>query len=320
MMIRAACILVIAGISHIQIAAAFSTTTSSTTSSVQALLSSNREQIQSLKNVAKSIITDDDDDDASVALPTNDVFYLRYLLETSYENDEERIEALKRNLEWRKSDGKQIVMSAHDAIKAARSDENSKKWNNKPVEQAAPHSDRIGKYLTSVQCITTSLPSSNDLVYIVRAGKIDDKALMSSVSVDEMIEFFLYVKEVNAAIADIRSVETDSLIKVITCNDLSGVKLVGGSSDFRSALSLSSKKAVELYPALSGRSLLLNLPSLLGALVKIFTPLFPDAVRKRIRFEKCEPLKNVDNLMQVVESGAMRDEFIEQIDMLSYGE
>jgi hypothetical protein len=144
---------------------------------------------------------------------------------------------------------------------------------------------------------------------------------MSSVSVDEMIEFFLYVKEVNAAIADIRSVETDSLIKVITCNDLSGVKLVGGSSDFRSALSLSSKKAVELYPALSGRSLLLNLPSLLGALVKIFTPLFPDAVRKRrIRFEKCEPLKNVDNLMQVVESGAMRDEFIEQIDMLSYGE
>jgi hypothetical protein len=267
--------------------------------------------------VAKSIITDDDD---AAVVPTNDVFYLRYLLEKSYENDYERIEALKRNLEWRKSDGKHIVMSAHDAIKAARSDENSKKWNNKPVEQAAPHSDRIGKYLTSVQCITTSLPSSNDLVYIVRAGKIDDKALMSSVSVDEMIEFFLYVKEVNAAMADIRSVETDSLIKVITCNDLSGVKLVGGSSDFRSALSLSSKKAVELYPALSGRSLLLNLPSLLGALVKIFTPLFPDAVRKRIRFEKCEPLKNVDNLMQVVESGAMRDEFIEQIDMLSYGE
>jgi len=317
-MIRAACILVIAGsISQIQIAAAFSTSPSST-SSVQALLSGNQEQIQSLKNVAKSISTDDDDD---AVVPTNDVFYLRYLLETSYENDNERIEALKRNLEWRKSDGKQIVMSAHDAIKAARSgDENSKKWNNKPVEQAAPHSDRIGKYLTSVQCITTSLPSSNDLVYIVRAGKIDDKALMSSVSVDEMIEFFLYVKEVNAAIADIRSVETDSLIKVITCNDLSGVKLVGGSSDFRSALSLSSKKAVELYPALSGRSLLLNLPSLLGALVKLFTPLFPDAVRKRIRFEKCRPLKNVDNLMQVVERGAVRDEFIEQIDMLSYGE
>lgn len=316
-MIRAACIiLVIAGISQIQIAAAFSTSPSST-SSVQALLSDNQEQIQSLKTVAKSIISDDDD---AAVVPTNDVFYLRYLLETSYENDNERIEALKRNLEWRKSDGKHIVMSAHDAIKAARSGENSKKWNNKPVEQAAPHSDRIGKYLTSVQCITTSLPSSNDLVYIVRAGKIDDKALMSSVSVDEMIEFFLYVKEVNAAMADIRSVETDSLIKVITCNDLSGVKLVGGSSGFRSALSLSSKKAVELYPALSGRSLLLNLPSLLGALVKIFTPLFPDAVRKRIRFEKCGPLKNVDNLIQVVESGTVRDEFIEQIDMLSYGE
>ena len=303
------------------IAAAFSAPQAST--SVQALLSTNQEQIQSLKNVAQSISSNADDDAA--VIPTNDVFYLRYLLETSYENDDERNEALKSNLQWRQTDGRDIVTSAHAAILQAAcggsSEEDSNKWNNKPVEQAAPHSDRISKYLTSVQCITTSLPSTNDLVYIVRAGKIDDKALMSSVSVDEMIDFFLYVKEVHAAVADMRSVETDSLINVITCNDLSGVKLVGGSSDFRSALSLSSKKAVELYPSLSGRSLLLNLPSLLGALVKLFTPLFPEAVRKRIRFEKCGPLKNVDDLIEIVgEGGAVRDEFIKQIDTLAYGE
>lgn len=280
--------------------------------SVQALLSANQDQIASLRNIALSISSD-----AAVA-PTNDVFYLRYALETSYENDDERIDALKSNIQWRLTDGKDIVTNAHRAVLAATSEGNSK-WNNQPVQQAAPHADRINKYLTSVQCITTSHPSTNDLIYCVRAGKIDDKALMSSVTVDEMIDFFLYVKEVNAAVADMRSLETDSLIKIVTCNDLIGVKLVGGSSDFRSALSLSSKKATELYPSLSGRTLLLNLPALLGALVKLFTPLFPAAVMERIRFER-GPLKNVEDLMQIVESGAARDEFIKQMDELVYSD
>jgi hypothetical protein len=142
---------------------------------------------------------------------------------------------------------------------------------------------------------------------------------MSSVSVEEMIDFFLYAKEVHSAVANMRSLEKDSLIQVITCNDLSGVKLVGGSSDFRSALSLSSKKASQLYPSLSGKTLMLNLPTLLGALVKLFTPLFPESVRKRIRFQS-GPLKNVDNLMQIAESGVARSEFVKQMEMLAYGE
>jgi hypothetical protein len=251
-------------------------------------------------------------------VPTNEVFYLRYLLDTSYENDDERIEALKANINWRLTEGNKIVTSAHEAIQAACSPE-SATWNNLPIQQAAPHADRINKYLTSVNCITTSLPSTSDLVYCVRAGKIDDKALMSSVSVEEMIDFFLYAKEVHSAVANMRSLEKDSLIQVITCNDLSGVKLVGGSSDFRSALSLSSKKASQLYPSLSGKTLMLNLPTLLGALVKLFTPLFPESVRKRIRFQS-GPLKNVDNLMQIAESGVARSEFVKQMEMLAYGE
>lgn len=282
--------------------------------SVQALLSANKEQIASLKNVAQSISTD-----AAVA-PTNDVFYLRYALETSYETNDERMAALKSNIQWRASEGKDIVKNAHQAImQAAASSGADKKWDNQPVQQAAPHADRINKYLTSIQCITTSHPSTNDLIYCVRAGKIDDKALMSTVTVDEMIDFFLYVKEVNAVVADMRSLETDSLIKIVTCNDLIGVKIIGSSSDFRSALSLSSKKATELYPSLSGRALLLNLPKLLGALVKLFTPLFPKAVMDRIRFER-GPLKDIDDLMEIAKSGAARDEFIQQMDELVYSD
>mmetsp|Transcript_12941 Transcript_12941/g.22107 ORF Transcript_12941/g.22107 Transcript_12941/m.22107 type:complete len:306 (+) Transcript_12941:65-982(+) len=279
-------------------------------SSVQSLLSANQEKIASLKTIAQSISSD-----AAVS-PTNDVFYLRYALETSYENDDERTEALKSNIQWRLTDGKDIVTSAHQAMQAASSDS---KWDNQPVQQAAPHADRINKYLTSVQCITTSHPTSNDLIYCVRAGKIDDKALMSSVSVDEMIDFFLYVKEVNAAVADMRSLETDSLIKVVTCNDLLGVKLVGGSKDFRSALSLSSKKATQLFPSLSGRTLLLNPPKLLSALIKVFSPLFPKVVMDRIRFER-GPLKDTEDLLEIVNGGAGREEFIQQMDELVYSD
>lgn len=284
--------------------------------SVQALLSANQDKIASLKSAAQSISSD------AAVVPTNDVFYLRYALDTSYADDVECTEALKSNIQWRLTDGKDIVTNAHQAVQAASTtaeEKNNFKWDNQPVQQAAPHGDRILKYLTSVQCITTSHPTTHDLIYCVRAGKIDDKALMSSVTVDEMVDFFLYLKEVNAAVADMRSLETDSLIKVVTCNDMMGLKLVGGSSDFRSALSVSSKKAAELYPSLSGRTLLLNLPKLLSGIVKLFTPLFPKAVMERIRFER-GPLKDVEDLVQIAKSGHVRDEFVKQMDELVYSD
>ena len=83
---------------------------------------------------------------------------------------------------------------------------------------------------------------------------------MSAVSLDEMVDFFLYTKEVNNRVADLRSAQTDSLIKVITVNDLKGVKVIGGDKDFRASLSAATKKATELYPSLNGRSLLVNPP------------------------------------------------------------
>ena len=85
-----------------------------------------------------------------------------------------------------------------------------------------------------------------------------------------MIDFFLYSKEVNALVANARTKATGRLTKIITANDLQGIDLFGDKT-FRTALSASSKKANGLgYSALAGPTLLLNLPKLLGALVKIF--------------------------------------------------
>jgi hypothetical protein len=61
----------------------------------------------------------------------------------------------------------------------------------------------------------------------------------------------------------------------------------------------------------------LNLPPLLGALVKLFKPLFPEKVRQRLKFE-AGPLKNVDTLMDIVPGGKDRQEFLDDIDRLVY--
>jgi CRAL/TRIO domain len=171
------------------------------------------------------------------------------------------------------------------------------------------HSATIQKYITSDNVITTT-SVTDDLVYCIRAGQIDDVELMKAVSVDQMVSFFLYAKEVNALVANDRSLQSDKLLSVLTANDLTNVKLLGGSADFRKALSAPSKQANDLYPATAGPTLLLNLPPLLNALVKLFTPLFPPAVNERLKFAKGPVMKEVKSLTKFGKGGSQRQEFL----------
>jgi hypothetical protein len=241
----------------------------------------------------------------------NNVFYLRYCLDK--EDPSEQLAKLKENLQWRQGAGKPIVDAACQAVEQATA---SGGWNNKPVLDAAPNSALISKFLTPVNAISTT-SSNNDLVYCIRAGQIDDVGLMEAVSVEELVDFFLYVKEVNAIVCNQRSVETDKLWQIVTVNDLKGVKLIGGSSTFRKALSDSSKQSNNFYPATAGTTLLLNLPPLLSALVKLFTPLFPAEVQKRLKFAQ-GPLKDVETLTEITPGGSKRDQFLKQLDDLIY--
>ncbi|KAL3823629.1 hypothetical protein ACHAXA_005610 [Cyclostephanos tholiformis] len=280
--------------------------------SLKSLLVANRERIASLRDIALSISNDE-----SVS-PSNDVFYLRYALDDSKKNDDERARAMRASIEWRSSEvgGRSIVTSARRAVIDASSSPDGR-WNNDPVRDAAPHSEYVSKYFDTEQCITTTLPTTGDLVYCIRAGKIDDVGLMSSISIDRLVEYFLYCKEVNSVVADMRSLENDRLVRLITCNDLMDVKLVGGSPDLRKALSAASKKANELYPTFNGRTLMLNPPALLGVLARLFTPLFPMAVRRRLKFVS-GPLRDVVDLREISAGGIGREEFVAQVDALAY--
>ena len=276
---------------------------------VSSLLSQYAASIATLKEETAKIVPSVD-----VEPYSNDVFYLRYCVE-DFDSDEARVEQLKKNLQWRIGDGKAICDSAQKAV--ARATAEAGKWNNDPVQNAAPNADKINKYITPHQSLTTTT-NAKDLLYCVRAGKIDDVTLMESLdSSDEMVDFFVYCKEVNACTANLRSLENDRLTYLLTVNDLAGVKLIGGDASFRTALSESSKITNDMYPSLMGPTLMLNLPRLLGALVKLFTPLFPEKVRARLKFAS-GPLQDVDDLMDISYGGPHRQEFLKEVDKLVY--
>jgi hypothetical protein len=276
--------------------------------SVSALLDTHSETISQLRTLAEEKYPE--------AVPSSDdsMFYLRYCLKDGTTDDEKKT-MLEYNLQWRLGEGKEIAQAAQKAIEAAMA---SGSWDNTPVRDMAPHADIVNKYITQSQCLTTTL-RTDDLCYCIRAGQIDDVALMSEVSIEQMTDFFIYCKEVNAIVANMRSVASDKVVYVLTANDLKGVKLVGGDATFRKALSAASTKANDLYPSLAGPTFLLNLPKLLGALVKLFTPLFPEEVRKRLKFAR-GPLNEVDDLVEISGLGlgdaGAREKFLNEIDAL----
>lgn len=273
---------------------------------VSVLLQENAGKISTLRDAAAAVSAD---------APSDGVFYLRYCLDPSLDDADAKAK-VEANVGWRSSDeGRLICDAARRAIADAMSDGG---WSNAPVRSAAPKASVVNDFITSDSIITTH-SRQGDLAYCVRSSNIDVDAMMSKISQSDMESFFLYAKEINAVVANLRSAETDRLVCVFTVNDLSGVKLVGGDASFRKALSASSQKANELYPSLSGPTLLLNLPRLLGALAKLFTPLFPAEVRKKLKFVQ-GPLSDVDSLSELFADGPKREKFMNELDAHIYSD
>lgn len=274
---------------------------------VAKLLQTHASDIQTLRQETEKLVSD-----TSIEPYNNDVFYLRYCLADS--SMDEKMDLLRKNLNWRQGEGAALCRAALQGYLDAKSEGG---WKNDAVLKQAPHSALVSKYLTPENCLTTT-SSQDDLVYCVRAGLIDDVGLMSQISIDELSDFFVYVKEVHALVSNQRSCDLDKLVTVITANDLSGVKLVGGSADFRKALGAKSGLTSELYPSTAGPTLLLNLPALLNALVKLFTPLFPPAVNERLKFTR-GVLKDNAALSEIRLGGSKRAEFLKDLDSVVYG-
>jgi hypothetical protein len=279
---------------------------------VSQLLSENSSILASLKTTASSYV------DIQQKPYSNDVFFLRYCLNTD-DNDIKTIEdQLIATLQWRTSEEGSTICQAAQRALSNNNAATAPRWNNDDVTVEAPYGSTILQYLTPQNIVTTTTPQG-DLITCIRAGGIDDVRLMTAATVSQVVQFFLYAREVNSCVANDRSITTDRLVAILTANSLEGVKLLGGGSSdatFRSALGTSSKLADKLYPNVCGPTLLLNLPPLLNILVKLFTPLFPPAVKQRLRFASGQLLSGNRDLTQILVGMPERTQFWKDLESL----
>ena len=96
-------------------------------------------------------------------------------------------------MKWRAGEGKALVAAAEEAVAKATAGGG---WDNDVVRDAAPNGALINDYIAPKNTLTLST-DEGDLVYVIRASLISDKDMMDKVSVDQLAEFFLYVKEVH---------------------------------------------------------------------------------------------------------------------------
>jgi len=264
----------------------------------EGVLINNRYVVDSLKK----IVPDD--------MEMSEVDLLRFAL--AHPDDERAAEkTLKGAIRWRQTKGKAIVDSAREAVAKATADGG---WDNVPVRNAAPHGNVINKFITPKAVITTST-EDGDLVYVIRASAIDDKAMMDVASVDQVCDFFLYAKEVHNIIANQRSARTGRMCSVLFANDISGVRKAPDKR-FSKALTSSSDQYESLYPSLAGPTMILNLPLILQAFVGLLKPLFPKSVQERLVFKRAPVLGALKDITPLGTDPRLQNRFVREIKSL----
>merc|ERR1712070_883576 len=138
---------------------------------------------------------------------------------------------------------------------------------------------------------------------------------MDRVSVEQMTDFFTYVKEVHSIIADARTEKTGRICMVSFANDLTGVRKPPDSR-FTKALSASSKQYEKLYPGLMGPTMMTNLPFVIQAFVSFITPLFPKTVRDRLLFKSAPFLASLRELTPLTTDDKARRKFLDEVEKL----
>jgi len=259
-------------------------------------------QLQNLLDDNRALV----DDLGSIAPEMSEVARLRVALQ--FTDAAEAKANIKSTVAWRAGTGRSMVESAAEAVAKATAGGG---WDNEPVRAAAPHAAAINPYITPKNIVSLST-AEGDLVYVIRASAIEDKAMMTKVEVDQFVEFLLYVKEVHSLVANARSEKLGRLCNVIFANDITGTRKPP-DKQFTKALTASSKSYQDLYPSLAGPTMILNLPFILQAFVGFFKPLFPKAVQAKLRFESAPYLAKLDDLTPLTTDAAKKGAFLDEV-------
>ena len=133
-------------------------------------------QVESLVSANSALI----DELAKIGPDVSELTRLRFAMQ--FPDPAEAKAAMKENVAWRAGAGKSIVESAAKAVAEATAGGG---WDNEPVRLAAPHATAINEFVSPKNILTLST-AKGDLVYVIRASGVDDKTMMSKVSVDQV--------------------------------------------------------------------------------------------------------------------------------------
>jgi len=283
---------------------------------IERLLTQNRRVVNYLasmhvNNDEKNTDTDNDNDSTDTVV--SELTRLRFAM--AFDTGWEAKIAFREALEYRQSpQGKAIVEAAATAYQAATQGGEGT-WKNDIVRAAAPHATVINQYVTSQSFVTVST-ADGDLVYVIRASLIDDTKLMNQVSVTQLSDFFLYVKEIHHLVANQRSAQSGRLCEVIFANDITGVRKPPDKR-FSKALSSSSAQYEKLYPSLAGPTMILNLPFLLQAFASLFKSLYPKSIQVKLKFLRAPVLGSLRDLTPLaMYKGRQKKAFLLEIEKL----
>jgi hypothetical protein len=284
------------------------------TESVTSLLEKHAAEIETLKQETLIIMGEEQ----MVLEPYNqDVFYLRFCLR---EKGADQLDLLRKNLAWRLNEGKVICQAAREAVELASTDCQSEQGHSLSYDivlSKCPLYDRIAPFIPNDATFLTKT-SKGDLLHVIRGSRMNAKDMMKVLSVEEASDFLIYLKEVNMLWLHRESVQQDRLAALILVNDVGGVtKMSDTPPSFRQALSQSSHLATTLYPRMAGPTVLLNLPAVLNALVKIMMPILPSKLRQRMRFAR-GVMDSTTTCQDIQQAGPRRDIFLRDIDRIVY--
>mmetsp|Transcript_1573 Transcript_1573/g.2249 ORF Transcript_1573/g.2249 Transcript_1573/m.2249 type:complete len:303 (-) Transcript_1573:189-1097(-) len=139
------------------------------------------------------------------------------------------------------------------------------------------------QYCKSNDAIMHTLPNKDrgNVTYIT-PSKVDLKTIADELSDEDLLNVHLYTNEAIYQILDEVTRRTGRLTKFLKVTDLSGISFDKISRKYIKKDTAAVKIIEDHYPQLLGAVLLVNPPSWIGKIFKIFRPLLPRRVQQKI--------------------------------------
>eukprot|EP00933_Yihiella_yeosuensis_P007223 TRINITY_DN112160_c0_g1_i1.p1 TRINITY_DN112160_c0_g1~~TRINITY_DN112160_c0_g1_i1.p1 ORF type:complete len:277 (-),score=65.48 TRINITY_DN112160_c0_g1_i1:63-893(-) len=124
---------------------------------------------------------------------------------------------------------------------------------------------------------------------ITRSGRCDGQALMQAVTVEELVEYFLWERQVCFDETTKASQDAGKLVLMIGVNDLDGASLVvGREKKFFEAVKIASETGACMFPLLTRKHVMVNAGMLIDALYRVVSVFMPQRVLDKVAFMTCE--------------------------------